>query len=208
MQAKKLLAAALAGALVLTAAPVVPAAVSTSLCATAQAKGGGVKMAAPKAAPKAPAKTAPEANKSGSNAGTQQNARPETKNNVTNKHSTTNQQSGSRFGSILRGIGIFAGGMFLGSMLASLFGMGSGMLADILGMLANVVLIFAVVMGLKWLWHKFRGNRRQDDDYRAGYEAAMREQQHRGQQDIIDVTPQAEKPHIQDIQPPDDRFRK
>lgn len=208
MHMKKFLAVALSGAMLLTAAPVVPAAVGSSLCAVAQAKGGGVKMAAPKAAPKAPAKTAPEANKQSSNAGTQQNARPETKNAPTSKQSTTNPQSGSRFGSILRGIGIFAGGMFLGSMLAGLFGMGSGLLADILGVLANVVLIFTVVMGLKWLWHKFRSNRRQGADYRAGYGAAMREQQRRGQQDIIDVTPQDEKPHIQDIQPPDSRSRR
>ena len=213
MQTKQMLAAIMTGAMLLSAAPVVPAAIGTTLSATVEAKAGGVKMAAPKvapAAPKTPAKTAPEpksnANSNANSANAKQN-----NNTINNKQSAANQQSGSRLGSIMRGIGIFAGGMFLGSLLGSLFGMGSGFLADLLGVFMNVVLLLAAVAVIRWLWNKFRGNGRggnggnRDDAYRAGYEAAMREQ--RGKQDIIDVTPRDDRPHVQDIQPPSEHKR-
>ena len=67
------------------------------------------------------------------------------------------QQSSSRFGSIMRNVGLLAGGMFLGSMLANLFGMG-GFMGDVLGLLANIFLFGAVFMLLRWAWNKFRGN--------------------------------------------------
>ena len=223
MQMKKMLAAALSGALLLTAASVVPAAVGTAISATVEAKGGGVKMAAPKApaaAPKTPAKTTPDA-RSNANAGTNNASSKTTEqaNGINSKQSATNQpsaaqaQSGSRIGSIMRGIGIFAGGMFLGSLLSSLFGMGSGFLADLLGVLMNVVLLALAIGVIRWLWNKFRGNGRggnggsRSDAYREGYEAAMRAQREQQQPDIIDITPRDTRPHVQDIQPPQDGKR-
>jgi len=76
---------------------------------------------------------------------------------------TTNPRSGS---SLLRNIGLLAGGVMLGGMLASLFG-GSEMLANIFGMLFNVIFlmlviwIFMAVIG--FLWRKIRGNNQRNN---------------------------------------------
>jgi predicted lipid-binding transport protein (Tim44 family) len=67
---------------------------------------------------------------------------------------TAQQQTGSSF---LRNAGLFAGGMFLGSMLGNMFGFGqSGMFADIIGMIFNVMLLAGVVMAGRFLWDKFK----------------------------------------------------
>lgn len=64
------------------------------------------------------------------------------------------QQSGSSF---LRNAGLFGGGMLLGSMLGGMFGFGgSGMFANIFGMLFNVILLAGVVMAGRFLWMKFK----------------------------------------------------
>ena len=151
MNIKKTLSALMVGAMVLSAAPVLPA--SASFVSTAYAAKGGAKMSIPKSAPapKAPA------------AGATNNAN--TSKSVSGNGSSyaaaanANTQSSSRLGSIMRGIGIFAGGMLLGSMLSHLFGMGSGMFADILGLLMNGLLIVVAIMAVRWLWNKFRGNK-------------------------------------------------
>lgn len=65
-------------------------------------------------------------------------------------------KSSSPWGGMMRNIGLLAGGMMLGSLLGSMFGMGSGLFADILGMLMNVVLIGAVFMIGRLLWNKLR----------------------------------------------------
>jgi len=63
-------------------------------------------------------------------------------------------QTGSSF---LRNAGLFAGGMFLGSMLGGMFGLGnSGMFADIMGMLFNVLLLAGIFMAGRFLWDKFK----------------------------------------------------
>ena len=93
----------------------------------------------------------------------------------------------------MRGIGIFAGGMLLGSMLSHLFGMGSGMFADILGLLMNGLLIVVAIMAVRWLWNKFRGNKTSASsprDHRQDLE--MRQQSMDGQQmrtPIQDIKP-------------------
>lgn len=93
------------------------------------------------------------------------------------KPSTTQQQqqANSRPGSnLLRNVGLLAGGMMLGGLLASLFG-GSEMLANIFGMLFNVIGIMLVVclflVAFRFLWKKIRGdqhsnNRNQSNKYR------------------------------------------
>ena len=79
------------------------------------------------------------------------------------KPSTTQQSSGSNF---LRNAGMLAGGMMLGSMLATLFG-GSGMLASIFGMLFNLIFLVLILGALfvagRFLWRKIRGDHQQNN---------------------------------------------
>jgi predicted lipid-binding transport protein (Tim44 family) len=102
---------------------------------------------------------------------------------------TAAQQSSSRFGSIMRNVGLLAGGMFLGSMLANLFGMG-GFMGDVLGLLANIFMFGAVFMLLRWAWNKFRGN--SNSSYSGGSWQRPSEP--------VDVTPREnQRPVYQDI---------
>lgn len=118
------------------------------------------KTDAPKTdAPKTNATEAPKSNATTNNAST----------NTANKTNTTtntanNQQSGSRWGSALRNIGLFAGGMFLGSMLSNMFGFG-GFMGDILGLIANVVLIGIVVMVIMAIYRKLFGKKNETNAY-------------------------------------------
>lgn len=155
------------------------------------AKRGGISVSAPKA----PVMTKPATTK-GAGANTTQKAttnsqktQQSTQGNANTNRATTNGNTGSRFGSMMRNIGLFAGGMFLGSMLSSLLGWGSmGFLSEILGLLMNVVIFMAIIAAVRWLWRKIRGKGNRDDAYRRGYEAAMREKnRHDGY--TIDVTP-------------------
>lgn len=161
------------------------------------AKGGAVRMAAPKSAPMTPAKTAPNGSGTNSqstlnqNAKTQQ-ARPNTNTTAQTQSRANTQQSTSRWGSAMRNIGLLAVGMFLGSMLSSLFGWGSmGWMADILGVLFNIILVLVIISLISRLWRKFRGRKgsREDDAYRRGYEAAMRNKHREDGYTTIDVTP-------------------
>ena len=165
------------------------------------AKGGAVRMAAPKTAPPA---AAPKSTPNGSGAGTQrtanpnqtQQARPNT--NTTAQNAARTNQSSSRWGSAMRNIGLLAGGMFLGSMLSSLFGWGTmGFMADILGVLFNIILLLVIISILSSLWRKFRGRKggREDDACRRGYEAAMRNKRQEDGYTTIDVTPLDEDKH-------------
>ena len=165
------------------------------------AQGGAVRMAAPKTAPPA---AAPKSTPNGSGAGTQrtanpnqtQQARPNT--NTTAQNAARTNQSSSRWGSAMRNIGLLAGGMFLGSMLSSLFGWGNmGFMADILGVLFNIILLLVIISILSSLWRKFRGRKgsREDDAYRRGYEAAMRNKRQEDGYTTIDVTPLDEDKH-------------
>ncbi len=71
-----------------------------------------------------------------------------------NTQAAAQQQTGSSF---LRNAGLFGGGMLLGSMLGGMFGFGnSGMFADIMGMLFNVMLLAGVFMAGRFLWDKFK----------------------------------------------------
>ena len=190
MNIKKTMAAFMVGAMVLSAAPVIPAA--PSFLNTAYAAKGGAKMSIPKSAPapKAPAagatsnaNTSKSVSGNGSSYAPSKDAKSLEKNApAANAKSNTaaanaNTQSSSRLGSIMRGIGIFAGGMLLGSMLSHLFGMGSGMFADIMGLLMNGLLIVVAIMAVRWLWNKFGANKASScrrSDYRQDLE--MRQQ--------------------------------
>lgn len=163
------------------------------------AKGGAVRMSAPKSAPMAPAKKTPNTGSGtnsqstrNQNAKTQQQTRPNTNTTTQNQARTNTAQSSSRWGSAMRNIGLLAGGMFLGSMLSSLFGWGNmGFMADILGVLFNIILLLVILSLASRLWQKFRRRKQNPDDdaYRRGYEAAMRQKRQDDAYTTIDVTP-------------------
>lgn len=206
MNIKKTLSALMVGAMVLSAAPVLPA--SASFVSTAYAAKGGAKMSIPKSAPapKAPAagatsngSTSKSVSGNGSSYAPSKDAKSLDKNapaanaKSNTAAANTNAQSSSRLGSIMRGIGIFAGGMLLGSMLSHLFGMGSGMFADIMGLLMNGLMIVVAIMAVRWLWNKFRGNKTGGSPRDNRQDLEMRQQP-------MDSQPQMRTP-IQDIKP-------
>lgn len=64
-------------------------------------------------------------------------------------------------GGFWRNAGMFGGGMLLGSMLSSMFGFGNmGAMSSIFGMLFNIIILAAIVMGIRYLWNRFRNNRK------------------------------------------------
>lgn len=185
MKLKKIAVVCLAGLVIAAAAPVV----STPVFAAR----GGVRVSAPKALPSGSKGTVRNntTNRTTNNQ-TNQQARQNAQqaNARTNTQTRTNQSSG--WGSAMRNIGLLAGGMFLGSMLSSLFGWGNmGFMADILGVMFNIILLLVIVSLTSHLWRKFRGkkNTSDDDAYRRGYEAAMREERFRHKGMTIDVKP-------------------
>ena len=117
--------------------------------------------------------TAPKSNATDTKANTNTtNTNNATTNNAaTNKTNTTAnnaaaQQSGSSWGGALRNIGLFAGGMLLGSMLGSMFGMG-GLFGDILGLIANVVIFGIIIMVVIAIIRKFFGKKNEGNVYAA-----------------------------------------
>jgi hypothetical protein len=149
---------------------------------------GGAKFSAPRAPSiSTPSKT--------SSATTSSNAYTPSKNAqslskdapaTSTKSATTPATSSSPWGGMMRNVGLFAGGMFLGSMLSNMFGMGGmGMGSDIMGLLMNVVLLGAIFMIGRSLWNKFqnKGNnvnhfaRSQQDvsPYRNKYDIASKQ---------------------------------
>ena len=209
MKMKKILASLMVGAMVMTTVPMINA----DFAATAYAAKGGAKLgggaksapkaAAPKAAPKSnsdthksvsgsgdtykPSKDAKSLDKNAPTAGSKSNA---------NANTAANTQSGSRWGNALRTVGLLAGGMLLGSMLGNLFG--SSMLGDIFGVIANVVMLLAVFMLLRWAWNKFRNRGREN-----AYASQMNNYQRSNEP--IDITPR-NNPPIQDIRAPQDGY--
>lgn len=185
MKLKKIAVLCLAGLVIAAAAPVV----STPVFAAR----GGVRVSAPKALPSG-SKGTVRNNTTNRTTNNQTNQQPrqnaQQANARTNAQTRTNQSSG--WGSAMRNIGLLAGGMFLGSMLSSLFGWGNmGFMADILGVMFNIILLLVIVSLISHLWRKFRGkkNTSDDDAYRRGYEAAMREERFRHKGMTIDVKP-------------------
>ena len=201
MKLKKLIAAAMVGSLPLTAPIIVPNAVQSTLGAQAEAAKGGARIApksapAPKAAPStqsgsqsksvsgngegyAPSKNANQLDKNAPAAGAKANTP-----GAANAASTA--QRGTGWGNTLRNIGLLAGGMMLGGLLASMFGMGGGFLADILGVLANVAIAVVAFMAIRWLWNRFRGRKEENV-----YQRAARPQQAAAPQPpITDIRPQ------------------
>lgn len=73
-------------------------------------------------------------------------------------HQQTQQQTSGGF---LRNAGMFAGGMLMGSMLSNMLGFGSmGSFASIFGIIFNIIIIAAVIMGIRFLWDRFRNKKK------------------------------------------------
>ena len=198
---KKMLAAMVAGTMLLTTAPILPG----SMMATVYAAKGGAKFSAPKAAPKPAAPSAKQdapkaASPNSKDYAPSKNAKDLDKNapaanSKAAAGTTAAANSGtSRIGNMMRNIGLLAGGMMLGGLLASMLGM-EGM-SEIMGILANVALALVAFMAIRWIWGRIRGgSSNKEEEYRRGYEAAMRQQG-----SAIDVTPRQES-KIVDIKP-------
>ncbi len=198
---KKVIAACIAGALLMTAVPVV----SDTVFSTAYAAKGGAKFGAPKMAPKPAApSTKPNTSKaSGPNQkdyAPSKNAKdlnPNAPGAKTGANAAAANTGTSRIGNMMRNIGLLAGGMMLGGLLASMLGM-EGM-GDLLGILMNVGLALVAFMVIRWLWAKFTNRNREENPY-SRHQSAMNQQP---REKIVDITPPSgqTKNVIPDIKP-------
>ena len=200
MKLKKLIAAAMVGSLTFTTPLILPQTVQSTLGVQAEAAKGGARIApkaAPKAAPAAPSAQSGSQSKSVSGNGEgyapSKNASQLDKNapaagakaNTPGAANAANAaQRGTGWGNTLRNIGLLAGGMMLGGLLASMFGMGEGFLADLLGVLANVAMVFVAFIAIRWLWNRFRGRKEENVYQNAARPAAA------PQPPITDIRPQ------------------
>ena len=200
MKLKKLIAAAMVGSLTFTAPLILPQTAQSTFGAQAEAAKGGARIA-PKAAPSAP-KAAPSTqsgSQSKSVSGNGEGYAPSKSANQLDKNApatgakstapnaanaASQAQKSSGWGNALRNIGLLAGGMMLGGLLASMFGMGGGMLADILGVLANVAIAVVAFMVLRWAWNRFR-SRKEENIYQN-----VQRPQAAPQPPITDIRPQ------------------
>ena len=106
-------------------------------------------------------KTGTTKNEAPSLGNTKPNGQTQARKAETAQANASRTTSSSRLGSVMRGIGLFAGGMFLGSVLSHLFGWGSlGWGADILGLLVNIFILYLVIKGAAALWRWLRDRRR------------------------------------------------
>ena len=198
MKTKKVFAAVLAGTMLALA----PLAGAGSYGTALAAKGGArISAPAPKAAPAAPkpkAAAGAEHKSVSGNGGSyapSKSAKDLEKNAPAAKSGTgmmgNTAQSGSRFGSMMRNIGLLAGGMFLGSMLSHLFGFGGGMMSDMLGLLMNILLFAVAFMVIRALLRRFLGGSRSSrNDYQQHWQAPLQTHaQSQRRPDVIDIQP-------------------
>lgn len=207
MKLKKLIAAAMVGSLAFTTPIIVPNAVQSTLGAQAEAAKGGARIS-PKATPKAAPKASEGQSSSGKsvsgngnsyapskNANQLEKNAPAANSKANAANTATPAKSSTGWGNTLRNIGLLAGGMMLGGLLASLLGgMGSGLLADILGVLVNVAIAVVAFMVLRWLWNRFRSRKEEENVY-----------QRAEQPPITDIRPQGSAPQNaapMDVTPP------
>ncbi len=183
MKLKKILSSVIIGAIILTV-PIITNNFDFNI-STVEAAKGGAKISLPKSTPKVNLQKTPatsnsaktpatssnadkaksnDESKSVSGGGKEykpsQNAKDLQSNAPAAKSNNTNINTGSTFGNTLRNIGLFAGGMMLGGLIGSLLGdFGSGFFGDVLGLLFNVIMIYAAYKGVRYLWNKFQGNK-------------------------------------------------
>ena len=199
MKLKKIIAAAMVGSLTVWSAPItLPNAAQSIIVSEVEAAKGGARIA-PKPAPSAPkpSSSTQSGSQSKSVSGNGEGYAPSKSANQLDKNApaagakantagaASAAKKSSGCGNTLRNIGLLAGGMMLGGLLASMFGMGGGMLADILGVLANIAIAIAAFIAIRWLWNRFR-TRKEENVYRN----AAAPQQTAPQQPIMDIRPQ------------------
>lgn len=152
---KKIFAAIIAGAFLFTAAPVI---VDTP---TVYAAKGGARIAPKASAPKA-APSTQKSNAAESKTGPNQKEYAPSKSAKdlnkeapkTNAAANAANTASTGMGSMMRNIGLFAGGMLLGGLIGNMLGMGG--MGEIFGILANLIFIAIAVFGVMWLWRKFK----------------------------------------------------
>lgn len=113
-------------------------------------------------APASTSKTAPASTgdyKSSAPASSYSDKAPAKKTAPTVQQNTPPQSSGSSF---WRNASLFGGGMLAGSLLGNLFGFGNHMNggSSFFGMLLNLLMIGAVIMGIRYLWNKYKNQNR------------------------------------------------
>jgi len=207
MIVKKILAYILAGFMILTAVPLASNTFNDVITSTAEAAKGGAKMGGAKSAPKvnlnkSPSsstskpslneKTAPQSNSKSVSGGGKKYAPSKSAKDLPNKASTSKSNpsaaaasTSTGFGNTLRNIGLFAGGMMLGGLLGSMFGFSGGMFSDILGLLFNIIMIYALYRGGRYLWNKYRAGK--DNQNIKEYQPI--DPTPPDSSDVIDVTP-------------------
>ncbi|MEN6565104.1 MAG: hypothetical protein ABFC57_02240 [Veillonellales bacterium] len=74
-----------------------------------------------------------------------------------NKPGTTPANNPSSSGGFWRSAGMFGGGMLMGGLLSHMLGFGQmGAMSSIFGLLFNILILAAVIMGIRYLWIRFR----------------------------------------------------
>lgn len=191
---KKLLAGLSAAFLALSAALIAPP--------TADAARGGARISAPRIGrtPRPAPSAQPRSNPSARPNQEYRPSKPAGKEaNPAANRGTAAANPGTPWGSMMRNIGLLAGGMMLGGLLSSLFGFGgSGFLADILGLLMNGLLIYAAIRLVLWLIAKFRGR----DAARSPYQSAVRASYGTAASPTAQAAETYDAAPIEDIRPP------
>lgn len=158
------------------------------------AKGGSFRPSTPRpSAPKAAPK--PSAPKSS----TQQKSSTQTPSASQKKPAAaaTRQQSGG-IGGMLRGIGLFAGGMMLGSLLGNMFGFGGfGAFSTIMGILFNILLYGAIISIAIWGFRRLFGKTAEENPYSSNRNAFSNTNTYQSQQAV-----DWDDDEIPDIRPP------
>jgi len=76
--------------------------------------------------------------------------------------SAPNTQPPSSTSSFWRNATMFGGGMLAGSLLGNIFGTSNmGGESSLLGMLLNLLMIGGIVMGIRYLWNKYKNKNRE-----------------------------------------------
>lgn len=115
----------------------------------------------------------------------------------------------SRWGNTLRNIGLFGGGMFLGSMLGHMFGMGgTGFFSSMMGLLFNIVMIFAVIAVVRMIWSKLKGSSKQNTSNYQRQSQYSDMMQSRPQEKIVDITPKRAMGNDYDSKTTADEYRR
>ena len=202
----------------------------------ADAAKGGARISVPKVSAPAPKASAPAKSSNSSASSAAKKDTPNTKDYAPSKKASeygesaptaksntaastnsaaaanTVTNSGTRWGSALRTMGMLAGGMMLGSMLSHLFGFGAGSwLADVLGVVANIAIIAFVLCILNFVVRRIMGkfsssSRPANNNWNTNTSRNRRREEEPvytvDAEEVTEVKAQTAPPVVQDIKPP------